>query len=94
MRIVPISRLGRAGVGVVALALLLYIATLVLVIDGPRPSNVLWLGPTLIGMVVGSGLALAAITRRGERALLAWVVLVPGVLVLLALIAEITGLIE
>lgn len=94
MRILPVTRLAWVAVAVDAVAIAIY-AGFLLASDGPDGGNrMLGLGPPLLAMAAASVLALIAIARRGERALLAWIALVPGGLVVLALIAEATGLME
>ncbi len=93
MSILPVTTLARVGLVIDAIAILIYVGVLV-VVDSLGDARAMSLGPPLLAMAVGSVLSLIAILRQGERALLAWLALVPGVLVVLALIAELTGLME
>ena len=94
MAVLPQTTLARVGLGLDLVALIAYIA--VLAIGGVffEEARAVGLGLPILSMVVGSALVLIAMVRRGERSLLAGVALLPGAFFLLALIAEITGLME
>lgn len=94
MRILPSTRLAWVAVAVDAIAIAVYAGFLVVADRSGDGGRLISLGLPLLAMAAASVLVLVAIARRGERSLLAWVALVPGVLVLLALIAEATGLME
>lgn len=94
MRILPTTRLARVALVIDAVAVAVYALSLARVDSAGAGGRALGLGIPLLAMLVGAVLALIAIMHRGERSLLAWVALIPGVLALLGLLAELTGLIE
>lgn len=95
MRILPVSALARVAVVLSALGLAAYVLLLVLAESwlDDQATPALGFGAPLLAMLVGAVLALVAL-RRGDRSLLTVVALVPGALVVLALLAELTGVIE
>ena len=94
MAVLPQTTLARVGLGLDLVALTAYIA--VLAIGGVffEEARAVGLGLPIMSMLVGSMLVLAAIIRQGERSVLAALALIPGGFFLLALVAEITGLME
>jgi len=82
------TQLGRIAVAAVAAMTVLWI--LVVALD----VNTTWLIPIFLVMLAGGAAGVAASVRQGERSLLVFVALVPVVFLILALIAEVTGLIE
>ena len=94
MTILPRTTLARIGLGLDLVALTAYIAVLVVGGFFFNEARAVGLGLPILSMLVGSALVLAAIVRRGERSVVGWIALVPGAFFLLALIAEITGLME
>lgn len=91
--VLPTTALGWAGVGVALLGLLALVA--LLMVDqaqtGPDERPGFWIA--WLAITVGGVLTLIAL-RRGERAILAFVALVPFALFLLLLLMELTGLME
>lgn len=90
---VPITGIGRAGAAVALLGL----ASLVAMIAADRgPDTPSWV-PSLwwgwLAITAGGVLTLIAL-RRGERAVLSFVALVPFALFLILLLMELTGLME
>lgn len=77
-----------------AIAIAAYVGVLIVVDRAGAAGRLFSLGLPLLAMAAASIVALIAIVRRHERALLVWIALIPGALVLLALIAEATGLME
>ena len=94
MRILPQTTLARVGLGLDIVALAVYIAVLAIGGFFVNEARAVGLGLPILSMVVGSALVLVAIVRRGERSVLAGLALIPGAFFLLALVAEITGLME
>ena len=88
MTIALSTQLGRIAVAAVAAMTVLWI--LVVALD----VNTTWLIPIFLVMLAGGAAGVAASVRQGERSLLVFVALVPVVFLILALIAEVTGLIE
>lgn len=91
--VLPVTGLGWAGV----LVALLGLASLVVMISldrGPdTPSYVPSLWVAWLAITVGAAIILVAL-KRGERALLALVALVPFALFVVLLLMELTGLME
>jgi hypothetical protein len=97
MRLVPSTSIGRvglllAGVGVAAYAILLTVHESMGGFE--HIARLLGLGLPILAMIAGAVLAAIAVIRRGDRALLAYVAIVPGGFFLLALLAEAVGLME
>ena len=87
MAVLPQTTLARVGLGIDVAAIAVFAALLV-------SGYGVGLGLPLFALALGAVLVLVAIVRRGERSLLAGLALLPGAFLLLALIAEITGLME
>lgn len=94
MRILPNTRLAWIAIVVDAIAIAVYAGFLSVADRSAGGGRMISLGLPLLAMAAASLLVVVAIARRGERSLLAWIALIPGVLVLVALIAEATGLME
>lgn len=97
MAVLPTTPLARIGLGVDVVALVAYAAVIGFALRSLERSGVpvaVGWGPPVLAMAIGSGLALAAIVRDGERSLLGWVALVPGAFFLLAVATELVGLVE
>jgi len=89
--ILPTTRLGWCGVLLALIAVVLYIV--LIAVEAREASAV----PFMIALaaIVGSGaIELVAIIRSGERSILAAASLVPAALIIVVLLAEVTGLIE
>jgi len=92
-RVLPTTGLGRAGALAALLGLLAVVALVVTDVlqAGPDERPGFWIGWLAI---TASGVLLLVALRRGERALLAYVALIPFGLFLLLLLMELTGLME
>ncbi|MGA0122906.1 MAG: hypothetical protein ACO3KD_07880 [Gaiellales bacterium] len=93
----PMTPAGRRGIAVTALGIAVYVAFVAAndALAGlGSPWRVIALLASQIVLLTGGGLCLVAITRRGERSLAVYAALLPSTLMVLAIIAEVTGLIE
>ena len=93
----PSTSLGRRGVLVTLLGVVAY-ALFIVANDALQglgsPWRVLALLASQVILLGGGALCLVAIARRGERAPAVYVALIPSILMALAIVAEVTGLIE
>lgn len=92
-RVLPTTGLGWVGAVTALVGLLAVVALIVTDVlqTGPDERPGFWMGWLLI---TASGVLLLIALRRGERAILAYVALVPFGLFLLLLLMELTGLME
>ena len=90
----PTTSTGRRGLLVTAAGVVAYVL-FILVSDAlGSPWRVLALLASQVILLGGGALCLVAIARRGERAPAVFVALIPSVLMALAIVAEVTGLME
>ena len=94
MAILPRTTLARVGLGLDLIALIAYLAVMTIGSSTFEEARAVGLGVPILALLVGAALVLVAIVRQGERALLAWLAMLPGAFFLLALLAELTGLME
>ena len=90
----PTTPSGRRGLVVTVAGVIAYVL-FILVSDAlGSPWRVLALLASQLVLLAGGALCLIAIARRGERAPAVYVALIPSILMALAIVAEVTGLIE
>lgn len=93
--LVPTTRLGIAGALLAALSVAVAIAVIVADATRSGPDPDLRLGWSAVWLiVVASGILTGVALGRGERAVLAWIALVPTALFAVLLVMELVGLME
>ncbi len=93
----PRTPAGRRGIAVSVVGVAAYAAFVYAndALEGlGSPWRVVALFASQIVLLTGGALCLIAITRRGERSVAVYAALLPSVLMVLAIVAEVTGLIE